>query len=81
MAQDAAGTDDDDAADAAFYPITVETTKHDNSVYYNIHIQNMTDAVVAEIEQSGENKRILKSQLASDHGIMILDAIERLGSL
>lgn len=69
----------DDAAEAGFYRISVNQTRQNLEKTYELSFKNgskQTSAVVVEI---AGKRMIAESGIASDHSIMIIDALERLG--
>ncbi len=69
----------DDAADAGFFDIALEVTEDGDAANYRLIVRNSKYYADAQIRQEGKKRRILRSSIASDHALMILDAIEELG--
>jgi hypothetical protein len=69
----------DDAADAGFYSVSVKKNRNDLETFYELSLKNAGGESSSTINKTGQNRMIIESGVASDHAIMILDALERLG--
>lgn len=69
----------DDAADAGFYSISINKVMNNMETIYELNFKNKDGSASAIIVETGAKRTISNSELASDHSIMILDALERLG--
>ncbi len=69
----------DDAAYAGLFDIALEVTKDGSAANYLLSVRNSEYYADAEIYEEGKKRRIMRSSIASDHALMILDAIEELG--
>jgi 8-oxo-dGTP diphosphatase len=69
----------DDAADAAFYRVSVGQKRQNMEDIYDLSFISEKGRASAKIVKSLGKRVIAESGIASDHSIMILDALERLG--
>jgi 8-oxo-dGTP diphosphatase len=69
----------DDAADADFYTVSARKYLKNMETNYIISFQNKSGRASATIRETGAKRSIVDSDIASDHSIMILDALESLG--
>ena len=70
----------DDAAEAAFYDITVSCEEADDTKKYKLRAKNGTSEAIATVFERGGGRTIAAGDLAADHALMILDALARIGS-
>lgn len=71
----------DDASDAGFYTVKASKKMNNLETIYELRLINGNDTAGAIIAETEGKRRITDSLIASDHAIMILDALERLGSI
>jgi 8-oxo-dGTP diphosphatase len=69
----------DDAADAGFYGITLNRKVINSEKVYRLAFSNGMNIARSKLKESANKRTIIDSDVASDHSIMILDALERLG--
>jgi 8-oxo-dGTP diphosphatase len=69
----------DDADDAGFYRVFVTQKRKELEKVYEICFKNEVSQASAIIVEAAGKRMIADSSIASDHSIMILDALERLG--
>jgi ADP-ribose pyrophosphatase YjhB (NUDIX family) len=69
----------DDAAEADFYIISLKRQVINNEKVYNLVFSFNEISVSSKVVESHGKREIAESDVASDHSIMILDALERLG--
>lgn len=78
-APDAAPKAGDDAADARFYRLSVTKIFKKTETIHSLRLENGQDCVCCTVAETGGKRVIQSSGLATDHAIMILDALERVG--
>ena len=71
----------DDADDAAFFTIFTEKAKNGDRTNYLLTVQNENATATAQIDEFHGKRSIIRSEIASDHSLMILDGLERLNLL
>lgn len=69
----------DDAAEAGFFAVTVKKTVNFMETIYELKFENDSCTGSARIVETGGKRVIAASDLASDHALMILDGLQRLG--
>ena len=69
----------DDADDAGFYAVSLRTSSIGSDIAYELIFQLGAETAFCRIAEAGGKRTITESQLASDHGLMVLDALEKLG--
>ncbi len=69
----------DDADDAGFYDVSVQTERNGPETIHELAFQSGMERIVCSIAETGGKRRITDSELASDHALMVLDALEKLG--
>jgi 8-oxo-dGTP diphosphatase len=69
----------DDASDAGFYRVFVHQTCQDLGKKYELCFRNEVTQICATVVETAGKRMITDSRIASDHSLMILDALERLG--
>jgi 8-oxo-dGTP diphosphatase len=70
----------DDADEAQFFSISMCKNRNNLETRYELCFENENHKAYATIVETAGKREILNSNIASDHSIMILDALERLGS-
>lgn len=79
ISKDIAPKAGDDAADAGFYTIHKKKYVNNLETIYELSFNSNNNSIYAKIAETGGKRRITDSMLASDHSMMILDGLERLG--
>lgn len=69
----------DDASDAAFYRVSMVKVRQNMEEFYDLSLTGENCRASAKIVKTALKREITESDIASDHAIMILDALERLG--
>jgi 8-oxo-dGTP diphosphatase len=69
----------DDAAEAVFYSISLKHEIIDDKTVYRLSFSNRRAKAGATIVESAGKRMIAESDIAADHSVMILDALERFG--
>ena len=71
----------DDAADAAFCNLVVSKQENNGILQYHMEATHPARAMNAwaDIEEQNGQRTIVRSTIASDHALMVLDAVEKLG--
>jgi 8-oxo-dGTP diphosphatase len=69
----------DDASDAGFYRTSMVKKRQNSEEIYDLSLTCERGRASARIVKTTSKREIIESDVASDHAIMILDALERLG--
>lgn len=69
----------DDAAEAAFYQVVMNKSNQKLQEIYDLNFISSNKRAKSIIVKTAGKRMITESELASDHAIMVLDALERLG--
>ena len=79
LGEDAEVKAGDDAAEAGFYSISLKQEMTDDKKVYRLSFENSAETAGSTVVESAGKRIVAESDVASDHSIMILDALDRLG--
>lgn len=69
----------DDAADAGFYDVSLKQEEINSEKAWRLCFRGYGKTASSIVKKSGNKRIVVESDVTSDHSIMILDGLERLG--